>query len=52
MKVDVSMGASRKEMLLAIKLADITMKDESLYTGDKKVDNNNKVKLALAMVKS
>ena len=51
MKVEVTGGVSRAEMLLALKKAEITMKDEDLYTGDAIVDKATKTRLALMMAK-
>ena len=51
MKAYISGGIPRKEMLLAMKKAEITMKDEDLYTGDDKVDKETKTKLALMMAR-
>ncbi len=51
MRVNVSGGISRKEMLLALQKAEITMKDEDLYTGDPVIDKQMKGKIALMLAK-
>ena len=51
MKVEVSGGISRREMLLALKKAEITMKDENLFTGDSNIDKQTKTKIALMLAK-
>ncbi len=50
-KIEVSGGVSRSEMLLALKKAEITMKDENLYTGDENIDKQTKAKLALVLAR-
>ncbi|KKN44335.1 hypothetical protein LCGC14_0694370 [marine sediment metagenome] len=49
MRVNVSGGISRKEMLLALQKAELTMRDEDLYTGDDKIDKLTKSKMALML---
>jgi len=50
-KIEVSGGIPRSEMLLALKKAEITMKDENLYTGDNKQDKVIKTLLAVSMAR-
>ena len=51
MKIEATGGVSRAEMLLALKKAEITMKDEDLYTGDPVVDKQTKAKMALMLAR-